>query len=486
MIRYKMRWLVLLVVAGCFLLPPSGAYAFLSPQRGLYGMDHDTKTIYKLNAATGVPTPIGSLGVDMLAGGMAYDASTGTMYLVYASELMRRDGSRSAYFSSIDLETGDITIINGDASTHTIMGMTYDSTDDLLYGADVALGNLVTFDRSTGAVTVVGPFDSAAPLAIQGLAYCPANDTLYGIDMDNVYTIDRATGEATAIGPHGMTASLMGLVYNENTGMLNAVTYATEDLYRINLETGQAFVLGSLGVQLQCLASVPTQGALNVLYVNVGVKDGALVDGLEGMDIDGLSLVSAGSITPLPDYLDQFDVVLVASAGNLADPELLGDRLADYVDAGGGLGIYAGALASGGDHCLGGRIVLPEYSPLAPAEMDHSPSTADTIISHDITDGVVSITSDRVMHQLTVQGDGIPLGTYDTGYLLGAYSEANPIAVINVFPSDLEWSGDLILMTENLIHWCVDHAAVSSGGGFSLPGGGGGGGGCFISGLVLP
>ncbi len=42
-------------------------------------------------------------------------------------------------------------------------------------------------------------------------------------------------------------------------------------------------------------------------------------DGLEGMDIDGLSLVNAGSFTPLDDYLSRFDVVLVASAGDFAD-----------------------------------------------------------------------------------------------------------------------------------------------------------------------
>ena len=65
------------------------------------------------------------------------------------------------------------------------------------------------------------------------------------------------------------------------------------------------------------VASVPAQGDLNVLYVNVGLKDDGFITGLEGMDIDGLSLVSTGSITPSTAYMETFDVVLVGSAGTL-------------------------------------------------------------------------------------------------------------------------------------------------------------------------
>lgn len=479
MIPIKMRWLLMLVMTGCFLLQVSGVSADLSSHRGLYGFAYGTPWIHKLDPATGLPTGVATVGDDNRGSAMAYDTSTDTMYITYHSDLFYRDGTRPVYFGTVDPATGETAVISETATVSFVMGMTYDSTNDELYGAEALLGQLVVIERSTGAVTPIGPFDGAGSLHIQGLAYCPANDTLYGIDVDSVYTIDRATGEATVLGLHGMMSGYMGLTYDENNGLLYAVTSETDDLYRINLETGDAFALGSIGAPLNCLASVPAQGALNVLYINVGLKDTIFVAGLESMDIDGLSQVNAGSITPLGAYMDRFDVVLVASAGNFSDPGLLGDRLADYVDAGGGIGLLAGSLALGDGSCLSGRIIDPDYSPLAPAVMDRTPSTSVAIETHDITDEIASLATDRVTQFTSLQGAGRSLGMYDNGYLLGAYRDDKPIAVINVLPSDLLWSGDLIQMTENLIYWCANNTTPSSGGS------GGGGGGCFISSVAL-
>ncbi len=484
MLRIKVRWLIMLVMTGCFLLQVSGVSADLSPDRGLYGFAFDTSWIYKLHPDTGIPTAVTSMGDENIGNAMAYDTSTDTMYVLYQSELLRRDGTRPVYFGALDIVTGETSVISDTTVASTVMGMAYDSMNDVLYGAEIMSGQLVVMDRSTGAMTPIGPFDSAGPLRIQGLAYCPANDTLYGIDTDSVFTIDRGTGEATAIGVHGMMPGRMGFAYDENHGLLYAVTSETSDLFSINMETGDAFALGSIGARFSCLVNVPTRGMMNVLFVRTGLKDGMFHDGLEGMDIDGLSLVNAGSFTPLDDYLSRFDVVLVASAGDFADPTLLGDRLADYVDAGGGVGLFAGSLAFGSDAGLGGKIIDPDYSPLGPAAMARAISTSAAFESHDITDGIAILATNRVMQQTALQGAGMSLGTYDTGYLLGAYRDDKPIAVINVFPSDLMWSGDLIQMTENLIYWCFDSATPSSSASGSA-GGGGGGGGCFISGLAF-
>ncbi len=95
--------------------------------------------------------------------------------------------------------------------------------------------------------------------------------------------------------------------------------------------------------------------------------------------------------------------------------------MADYVDAGGGVGLFAGSLAFGSDAGLGGSIIDPDYSPLGPAAMARAISTSAAFESRDITDGIAILATNRVMQQTALQGAGMSLGTYDTGSLLGAF-----------------------------------------------------------------
>lgn len=99
-------------------------------------------------------------------------------------------------------------------------------------------------------------------------------------------------------------------------------------------------------------------------------------DTLQALAVDMFSrgLLPLGSVIHIVDITDsipplsslnQYDAVLVWTTAAVTDPTALGNRLADYVDAGGGLVLGQMAFVDG--FALGGRIMTPGYSPLLSA-----------------------------------------------------------------------------------------------------------------------
>jgi subtilisin family serine protease len=198
----------------------------------------------------------------------------------------------------------------------------------------------------------------------------------------------------------------------------------------------------------------PLAENLEVLYVNtMGGYDPSFISGLQGLpNIGTLDILDATTSTPNVDYLLQYDVVILASNSWFADSSTLGNNLADYVDAGGGVILLVATFATGGGYALDGRIITPTYLPLAMGE-GGSDSTAVSIVNHPITQGVNSLSAALPVMSFTTQGNGQSLGTYDTDYLIGAYNHDKPIVAINVFPADGSWSGDLIRLVGNALDW---------------------------------
>ncbi len=482
-----MKWrkaiLLGMVLTVCGVSLASSAFAALSADRGLYAVGDATGNFYRIDTATGAATVVGALVEGVQFSGLAYDTSTGTMYV---SDVITSGGKFG--LGRINLATGAVTVIGGHEDNPNIPGLAYDSLNNVLYVSRPDIRSLASIDRTTGESTVIGEYvNDAGPM--MGLAYCPANDTLYGMDSTNICTIDKTTGVATVLGAHGQFAGVLsGLEFDENSGYLYASFHGDTDLYRIDLATGGVSSVGDTGIQIGGLASVPAQGDLSVLYINtMHGGDSAFLAGLNGMDIDGLSVVDAEYITPLTRYMQNFEVVLVATGLEIADPAALGDNLSDYVDGGGGLCLFPGALVSVDAFGLDGRIIGPDYSPLAKTIGTSTPNavTASSFASHPITDGLTSLSANVFLNFTATQGAGQSLGTYDTNHLIGAYRDDKPIAVINVFPGDGAWGGDFIRMTENAIHWSAPQDPSPSPSP-SAGTGGGGGGGCFISNLSYP
>jgi hypothetical protein len=81
-------------------------------------------------------------------------------------------------------------------------------------------------------------------------------------------------------------------------------------------------------------------------------------------DVASVGLLTAGILTPTLAQLQQYDVVVVVSAGQFGNPTTLGDNLADYVDQGGVVieGAY-GYYGPGSVLGLSGRWLTGNYSP---------------------------------------------------------------------------------------------------------------------------
>jgi len=166
----------------------------------LYTIDEDTDTLQTLDLSTYTFTNVGSLGVGFNFGDLAFDSSTGTMYMV--------DG-RGAGFSS----------------SH--------------------VSNLYTVNIATGAATLIG---STGQTEMFGLTYNPSNGKLYGSRSTNgtgLYEINKATGASTFLSNQD---SLDGLTYVGSTGqMIGYRAGGGSPFYNLN-DTGNAGVnLGEAG-----------------------------------------------------------------------------------------------------------------------------------------------------------------------------------------------------------------------------------------------
>ena len=104
--------------------------------------------------------------------------------------------------------------------------------------------SLITINPGTGIGTLVGTGNS--DVLIVGLVYDPTNEVLYGAGMPfggvvtpNLYSINPGTGATTLIA--SLTVPIQSLAWESTLGLVGAF----EKLYHINAQTGAATQLGT-------------------------------------------------------------------------------------------------------------------------------------------------------------------------------------------------------------------------------------------------
>jgi hypothetical protein len=172
--------------------------------------------------------------------------------------------------------------------------------------------------------------------------------TLYGtFNADEgpaLGTLHPFTGGSTLIGSTG-TAPVAGLAYDERSGLMYGIAGAsgTADLLTIDLEDGQATLVGSTGIPAESLEFGPD----GRLYAGTGGVDGGLlyrIDPMTGASTlvgpTGFDSVAALTLVESLFYLDcagftrQGEPGMTINGGPCyADPiDSDGDALADYLD----------------------------------------------------------------------------------------------------------------------------------------------------------
>lgn len=142
----------------------------------LYTIDENTDSLQTLDLSTNTFTTVGSLGVGFNFGDLAYDSSTGTMYMVDGwGGTFNTQFVSSLY--SVNLNTGAATLIGSTGQTG-VFGLTYNPSNGKLYGSRSTSGTgLFEIDKSTGSATFL-----SGQTGLDGLTYVGSTGKLIGFE----------------------------------------------------------------------------------------------------------------------------------------------------------------------------------------------------------------------------------------------------------------------------------------------------------------
>jgi len=147
--------------------------------------------------------------------------------------------------------------------------------------------------------------------------------------------------------------------------------------------------------------------------------------------------------TPALSELLLYDLVVVSGYHAWADPDSAGNLLADYVDQGGTVVLMHRALDStpGYGMSLGGRIVSPDYAPVARAGFLPATNLMTNFFLDDPLAQSVQWFESFSVQNAHLQGRGRPLGYYGTDVVAAAYNPDKPVYFINLVPYEPDFGG---------------------------------------------
>jgi len=172
-------------------------------------------------------------------------------------------------------------------------------------------------------------------------------------------------------------------------------------------------------------------GALDILYAPSQSDDATFRAAVAAITGGVVDYFDAASATPDPSLLATYDCVYVWVDTSLSDRVLYGDRLADYVDAGGRVVLGAFSTYTTGNY-LSGRIMTSGYSPVySPAGNNHfSLSAYAGDGSTAIHSGITTYDS-TYRDYLALQGAGAQDGSYQDAEIAAAYRPDFAVVYLN-------------------------------------------------------
>ena len=127
--------------------------------------------------------------------------------------------------------------------------------------SDVEDSNVWQIDEETGAMYLVGN----AGVGLNGLAYDPSSDTLYGCGSAELFIINQDTADATTIGEFGTGGLMIGIAC-DSEGKIYGEDLGTDSLYEINPSTGEATLIGAIGIALNYAQDIAYDKDHDILY----------------------------------------------------------------------------------------------------------------------------------------------------------------------------------------------------------------------------
>jgi hypothetical protein len=168
-----------------------GLLAGLAGAETLYTIEDSTDRLCMLDTTTGVVTPIGQLNVSFLYGDLAYDTSTGTLYMSNGW------ATSPSQLYTVNLQTGAATLV-GSMGANEIFGLAYDQVSNRLYASRSINGTgFYEIERSTGAATLVG----TPGVHLEALTWVGSTGELVGLRAGaaSLHLIDPSDGSQSLL-----------------------------------------------------------------------------------------------------------------------------------------------------------------------------------------------------------------------------------------------------------------------------------------------
>lgn len=153
----------------------------------------------------------------------------------------------------IDLDTGDLTLVaeivsesedSGSFALDDVDGLAFDASGTL-FGSDNDQDRLVTIDRNTGDVTVVGAFNGAASsVGNSGMSFNSAGE-LYLATNDTLYTVNTSTAELSLVG--SLAGDVSALAFDSND-VLYAIDETSDSLVTLSATDGTTLTSVALDI----------------------------------------------------------------------------------------------------------------------------------------------------------------------------------------------------------------------------------------------
>ena len=233
----------------------------------LYTVSESGDMLCTIDTSTLTLTTIGPLGVTYNFGDLAYDTSSGTMYMT--------DG-RGATFGGpsnlfkVDLLTGAATLI-GSMGAVEVFGLTYDPTTNKLFASQsTGAFGFLEVNRITGAATPIGN----PGFGLDGLTFVGSTGDIVGLyaGPGSLHSLDRSTGAATLLTPGGGFVNNCGIAWGATSNKLFAIDWSG-DLYSYDVAGAYARTTLTSGLgSCDGLASTNGGCAASIVYCTAKVN----------------------------------------------------------------------------------------------------------------------------------------------------------------------------------------------------------------------
>lgn len=193
-------------------------------------------------------------------------------------DAIAKAGTDTAYALNLWFATGDFvshpvasmaspTLI----ATNNIFITGLDFSPDLstLFAINRDTNQFGTLDLGTAAFTSIGALDPPTGEVWVSMVVDPVAGTIYGLSLDSsnetgtLLTIDPGTAAQTTVGP--IDADVLAASMNCD-GEMYAVSLFTNNLYQIDPATGDATLVGALGVDLNFAQEIDFDNDTGILY----------------------------------------------------------------------------------------------------------------------------------------------------------------------------------------------------------------------------